>query len=157
MARDDFEEVTPIPRYRGRTVFRLTHLSLLGLAGAGVAGYYAWLYRGELQASAAELDAKRLAASTCASDLAQLTHRYDALNKKAAGTELEKQTAQTLATAVTADLSATREELESLRKQRGETEKRLAAFRELPGKFQKMIDSGTIEVEVRNGDKQTAM
>jgi chemotaxis protein MotB len=49
------------------------------------------------------------------------------------------------------DLSATQSELENLRKQRAETEKRLAAFRALTAKFQKMIDTGKIQVLIRGG------
>lgn len=49
------------------------------------------------------------------------------------------------------DLKSTREELEELRRQRAETEKRLQAFRDLTAKFQKMIDTGTLRVRVRNG------
>ncbi len=157
MARDDFDDLTPIPRYRGRTVFRLTLLSILALTAAGVAGYHAWLYRGQIEASAGELHERRSAASTCATELDRLKAQFDALSKKAAGTELEKQTAQTQATTAKADLSATREELETLRKQRADTEQRLAAFRDLTGKFQKMIDSGKIEVKVRNGNMLMAL
>jgi chemotaxis protein MotB len=147
MAKDDFDDLTPIPRYRGRTVFRLTLLSLLGLAGAGVAGYYAWQYRAERDAQADQLEA----ASTCTAELRRLREQHDELNRSLAGSEIKQRAAESLATTAQADLSATREELEALRTQRAETEKRLAAFRDLTGKFQKMIDSGKIEVKVRNG------
>jgi len=49
------------------------------------------------------------------------------------------------------NLKATREELEDLRRQRAEAEKRLQAFKALTAKFQKMIDSGKIKVRFRNG------
>jgi chemotaxis protein MotB len=151
MAKDDFEDLTPIPRYRGRTVFRLTLLSLLGLAGAGVAGYYAWQYRGQRDAQAEELNRKTWAASTCATELGKLKGQHDELTRQAVGSAQKQKEAETLASAAQADLSASREELETLRKQRSETEKRLAAFRDLTDKFQKMIDSGKLEVKVRNG------
>ena len=147
MAKDDYEDLTPIPRYRGRTVFRLTLLALLGLAGAGVAGYYAWQYRGQLQANADQV----FAAKNCTAEMAKLRAQYDELNRQVAGTELKRKEFETLATTASADLSTTKEELESLRKQRAETEQRLAVFKELTDKFQKMIDSGKIEVKIRNG------
>ena len=147
MAKDDFDDLTPIPRYRGRTVFRLTLLSLLALAGAGVAGYYAWQYRGEIETSADEL----AAAKHNRTELAKLRTQYDELNRQVAGTEIKRREAESMATTMSADLSASREELESLRKQRAETEKRLAAFNELSARFQKMIDAGKIEVKIRNG------
>ena len=49
------------------------------------------------------------------------------------------------------DLKSTREELEELRRQRAETEKRLQAFRDLTAKFQKMIDTGKLKVRIRGG------
>ncbi len=48
-------------------------------------------------------------------------------------------------------LAATQAELEQLRAQRAETAKRLAAFKELTEKFQKMIDTGKLDVLIRNG------
>lgn len=149
--KDDFEDLTPIPRYRGRTVFRLTLLSLVGLAGAGVAGYYAWLYRGERDAQAEDLAKQTWTATNCTTELGKLKGQHDELSKQAGASAVKQREAETLATTAQADLNATREELETLRKQRAETEKRLASFRDLTTKFQKMIDSGTIEVKVRNG------
>jgi chemotaxis protein MotB len=149
--KDDFEDLTPIPRYRGRTVFRLTLLSLIGLAGAGVAGYYAWQYRAERDAQAEELSKQSWTATNCTTELGKLKGQHDELSKQAVGSAIKQREAETLASTAQADLTATREELETLRKQRAETEKRLAAFRDLTGKFQKMIDSGTIEVKIRNG------
>lgn len=147
MAKDDFDDLTPIPRYRGRTVFRLTLLSILALAAAGVAGYYAWIYRAEVEASADELSAGR----TARTELTKLKERYAELDSKVSGSESKRREAETLAAGAKASLTATQEELETLRTQRAETEKRLAAFKELTDRFQKMIQAGKIEVKVRNG------
>ncbi|HTE55741.1 MAG TPA: flagellar motor protein MotB, partial [Kofleriaceae bacterium] len=151
MAKEDFDDLTPIPRYRGRTVFRLTLLSLLGLAGAGVAGYYAWQYRGQRDAQADELITQTATAITCTAELGKLKGQQDVLNREVAGSALKQKEAESLATTAQADLTATREELEALRKQRAETDLRLAAFKSLTDRFQKMIDSGKIEVKIRNG------
>jgi chemotaxis protein MotB len=79
---------------------------------------------------------------------------------KARIAELEKQ-AQGLATGLDAEragrgeleskFGATQKELEELRRQNAEAQKRLAAFRALTARFQKMIDAGTLKVGFRNG------
>jgi len=48
-------------------------------------------------------------------------------------------------------MSATQKELAELRKQHEEAQKRLAAFKALTSRFQKMIDAGKISVSFRNG------
>jgi chemotaxis protein MotB len=48
-------------------------------------------------------------------------------------------------------LTASEAELVELRAARAETEKRLAAFKELTTRFQKMIDTGELRVRVRKG------
>jgi chemotaxis protein MotB len=48
-------------------------------------------------------------------------------------------------------MAATQKELEELRRRNAEAEKRLAAFKALTARFQKMIDSGKLKVGFRNG------
>jgi chemotaxis protein MotB len=67
-------------------------------------------------------------------------------HEKAARESAEKGLSET-----TSSLQATQAELEELRRQRLEIEKRLAAFKALTAKFQKMIDTGRLEVVVRDG------
>jgi chemotaxis protein MotB len=50
-----------------------------------------------------------------------------------------------------ASLSASRAELEELRAEHAEAEKRLASFKALTEKFQKMIDSGKLQIVLRHG------
>lgn len=76
--------------------------------------------------------------------VADLTAERDA--EKKARTDIEAALA-----GMEGNLSTTKKELEELRKARAEAEKRLAAFRELTAKFQKMIDSGKIKVQFRKG------
>ena len=47
--------------------------------------------------------------------------------------------------------AATEAELVELRKQRDAAEKRLSAYRELQDRFKKLVDSGALEVQFRNG------
>jgi chemotaxis protein MotB len=49
------------------------------------------------------------------------------------------------------NMKATQGELDALRAERAESEKRLEAFRALTEKFRKMIDSGKLKVEIRHG------
>jgi chemotaxis protein MotB len=49
------------------------------------------------------------------------------------------------------NLNATTQELESLRRQKAETEKRLAAQRALTERFRKMVDTGKIKISLRGG------
>ncbi|MEO8797399.1 MAG: flagellar motor protein MotB [Polyangiaceae bacterium] len=50
-----------------------------------------------------------------------------------------------------ADLKASQNELEELRRQKLETEQRLAVFQSMTEKFRKMIDAGKLKVEIRHG------
>jgi chemotaxis protein MotB len=75
--------------------------------------------------------------STCLKD------RAEAKNK---GDEAEKSVA-----AANATITATKSELDELRAQRAEAEARAAAFKSLTEKLKKMIDSGKLKVEIRNG------
>ena len=62
-----------------------------------------------------------------------------------------KSAAETRAGALDESMKASAAELDELRKQRADSERRIAAFQALTAKFQKMIDTGTLRVRVRNG------
>jgi chemotaxis protein MotB len=62
-----------------------------------------------------------------------------------------KQSAEQESAKLDETMKATASELTELRKQREDTDRRLAAFQALTAKFQKMIDTGTLRVRVRNG------
>jgi chemotaxis protein MotB len=103
---------------------------VLALAGGGAAGGYAW-----------KVDQARKVAVSDASTL----------GKQLASCRGDLDTEKSAATAASATLTATATELDALRKQRAETDKRLASFKEMTEKFRKMIDSGKLEVIHRNG------
>ncbi len=110
-------------------------------------GYFAWNLRTDHLAlqgdyKAAQIEAKQAAACAEAkSTLGETLTRCQA--ERDAQTAREKE--------FEGNLNATMAELETLRKQRKETAKRLEAFRDLTAKFQKMIDSGKVDVVVRGG------
>ncbi len=91
--------------------------------------------------------------------------KYDGVRKRLTDAEAEsaqrqhdldscrtgKSAAETRAGALDESMKASAAELDELRKQRADSERRLAAFQALTAKFQKMIDTGTLRVRVRNG------
>jgi chemotaxis protein MotB len=103
---------------------------VLALAGCAAAGGYAW-----------KIDQARKTATTEASSFA----------KQLASCRGDLDTEKNTSTAASASLAASATELDALRKQRAETDKRLAAFKDMTEKFRKMIDSGKLEVTHRNG------
>ncbi len=108
-----------------------TLIFLLTTAAAG--GYARHLQREVAKAGAAVGDH--------AGKLAECTRMRDderALKEKALGE-------------ASATLGATRVELDELRAERAENEKRLAAFRTLTDKFRRMIDSGKLQVALVHG------
>jgi chemotaxis protein MotB len=131
--------------------------TLLLFTTAG-AGYYALSVRGDREAKDKSLVAASTARDACQVALdkaekdklafngAAARNEADAAREKAAREDAEKGL-----TASQTTLEATQAELGELRRQRVEVEKRLAAFRELTAKFQKMIDTGRLEIVVRDG------
>ncbi len=91
----------------------------------------------ELRGRTLELEARTTELTAC-----QQGKEEEATGRAAA----EKQSAE-----LGENIKATAAELAELRKQREEIDKRLAAFKALTEKFQKMIDTGTLKVRVRNG------
>ena len=141
------------PPRRGRTIFKLVLLMLLGFAGAAGAGYLWWTQRAEFASAKEELKDKRSAAETCKTALGKVTTERDTLK----GSVAEKAKAEASLASMEANLQATRSELDALRVQRAETEKRLAAFKDLTDKLQKMIDTGKLTVKTRNGSMVVAL
>jgi chemotaxis protein MotB len=65
--------------------------------------------------------------------------------------KLAREASEKTATATAADLNASRTELDDLRREKEESDKRLATFKAITEKFRKMIDSGKLQVSVRHG------
>lgn len=131
-------------RSRRRCTVTLVSASLLkGITAIAVvvgasAGGYAYHLRTTGQRS---VDDARAKSTECATQLGECTRTRD-----------EERTGKEKATAeAAASLSASRAELDELRAEHAESEKRLAAFKVLTEKFRKMIDSGRLQVELRHG------
>jgi chemotaxis protein MotB len=98
----------------------------------------------DLSAAAGERDACQGKVKDLQGQVASLkSQRDDEAKKRAAA---EAQTAD-----LTKNLNSTAQELDSLRKQKAEAEKRYAAQRALTERFRKMIDSGKIKISLRGG------
>jgi chemotaxis protein MotB len=137
-----------------KLLWRLLGMLVAALAIAGALGYYAFTLRGEHQETLDELEASRQAAA----QVQTLQGETTAALQKAAACETNLKTAQASceqikldATTMQGDLTTTKSELETLRKYREETSKRLAAFKDMTSKFQKLIDNGKVDVITRNG------
>jgi chemotaxis protein MotB len=102
--------------------------------GATAAGGFAWLARSDGARAVAE---QRAEVAKCQLDLATCGGDRETKSREAA--------------AVSASLNASRAELEELRTEHAEAEKRLVAFKSLTEKFQKMIDSGKLQIILRHG------
>jgi chemotaxis protein MotB len=122
-------------------------VTFIAIAAAGGLGYLA--YHEHERHRGSELDAARLGGETktCADadkQLADCTTARDA--DKAKREETEK-----LAQDTANNLSATKAELDELRQEHADKEKRLAVFKALGERLRKMIDAGKLEVTVRHG------
>lgn len=154
----------PTPPAKKKSYFVLK-LAIFSTLAAGGAGYYAYTVRGEREDATKSLIAKNTAYDICQKDLDQTKAQTAALGgevtkttvererEKAAKEEKERKLSETEGNleASNANLQASKAELEELRKQHAESEKRIAAFKELTAKFQKMIDTGKLQVMFREG------
>jgi len=141
-----------------RFPWRLWLYAILMTGLAGGAGYVAWMYRAKVLSAD---DASLVAAKDhtgCIVDLAaskrtlgdQTKAAADCKTALAAGTQkatgLEAQLAQ-----LSTNLNASKEELATLRTQRAEADKRLAAMEDIQKQFARMIDAGQLKVSARRG------
>jgi chemotaxis protein MotB len=143
---------------RGGAVLKLSLLCLLLAGAAGAAGYFWWMQRSELEEAESGHKQASWDSKECKRQLTDVSGKVDGLNRLVATCQSEKQGSEdkhkqteAMMTSMETNLNATRTELEDLRKQRAEAEKRLQGFKDLTAKFQKMIASGTVQVKFRNG------
>lgn len=139
---------------RGGFPWRLSFAFILALAALAGVAYYAWILRQDHLQTVDEL--ARVSATAATAEQArqrqtELGRLLDACEKALEGEKQRTQAVEDSVESMRADLSATRAELDDLREQREETAKRLAAFKKMTAKFQKMIDSGQLDVAIRDG------
>ena len=113
-------------------------IPLLLVIALGGVSYYAWQLRTSV-------------ARTVDAHQATLADGNTKLSDCSKARDLEKGAREDAEKLATANLNASRTELDDLRKERQDADKRVEAFKALTEKFRKMIDSGRLEVVVRHG------
>jgi chemotaxis protein MotB len=101
---------------------------------AACAGLFAWSVK---KAARERIDEANTQTASCKKDLDACTGERDDRSKSL--------------NEIAATLDASRAELDGLRAEHAEAEKQLASFRALTEKFQKMIDSGKLQILLRHG------
>lgn len=81
----------------------------------------------------------------------ELSNKLSTCSKGHADEKQAREQYEKTATATAADLNASRAELEELRRDKEEADKRVAVFKAATEKFRKMIDSGKLQVQLRHG------
>ena len=101
--------------------------AVLATGAAGAGGYYAWKGRACISGKAAVCEKER-----------------DDLKTRSGQTESALNQLQ-------GNLNTSRQELEALRKWKGDAAKRMQIFRDMSARLQKMVDAGKLGVRVRDG------
>ena len=147
---DDIGKPGKPPKYRPFP-WRLWLFAVVMAGGAGAGGYYWWEHRQDVKTAAdardactAELDKAKSDASTATKD------KTGCLDQLAAKVK-EVQERDTQLATVSGNLNASKEELDTLRAQRADAEKRLAAIEDIQRQFAKMTDTGQLKVTARRG------
>jgi chemotaxis protein MotB len=112
--------------------------AFLALLGAGGYGY--WTHE-KLLATEESIAQQRT----------DLTHASEEAASCKKNRDADQAAAAQVASDLTSNLKVSQSALDDLRAERAETEKRLEAFRALTASFQKMIDSGKLQVTMRHG------
>ncbi len=148
---DTGDVITNAAKPPRRFPWRLWLYAIVMTGAAGAGGYFTWTYRGQAQTAVADkadcvanLTKLQTSAADSAKQGGECKAALETSTKK--GKDLEAQLAQ-----LTTNLSASKEELATLRAQRAEADKRLAAMEDIQKQFAKMIDAGQLKVSARNG------
>ncbi|MBA3454402.1 MAG: OmpA family protein [Deltaproteobacteria bacterium] len=157
--RDETGELIVKPTRPERAFpWRLWLYAILVTGLAGGAAFLAWTYRTKSLTADAETQVAVKDRTGCLGELASSKRSLEEQTKVgsdcqtalAAGTQkatgLETQLKQT-----STNLSASKEELATLRTQRAEADKRLAAMEDIQKQFAKMIGAGQLKVSARRG------
>lgn len=156
--RDDTGELISKAKPPRRFPWRLLLYAIVMTGAAGAGGYFTWQYRADAQRAdgdhadctanvtklQGELTKVQGAVTTATKQATDCTASLALATTKEK--ELDTQLAQ-----LSTNLSASKEELATLRAQRAEADKRLAAMEDIQQQFAKMIGDGQLEVSGRRG------
>ena len=157
--REDTGEVVRKPGKAPRGFpWRLLLFSIFMTAGAVAGGYFTWQYRDQARSATTGHDECVKNLGTTSSLVSDAKKLADDSAKRAAACEAARVTdtvkskqLETQLAQLSTNLSASKEELATLRAQRAETEKRIAAIEDIQKQFAKMIDTGQLKVTARRG------
>lgn len=136
-------DVNTVPRRRFPWRLWLYAIVMTGVAGAG--GYFAWNYRDKANDAGGKLDDISPKYAKTTEDLTKCQGQLGSASTQSA--ELQKKADESLK-----NLTASAAELEKLRGQKAEFDKRQAAIDDLQKQFHKMIDTGQLRVSARRGE-----
>lgn len=159
MAKLDTDDSKPgKPRKVRAFPWRLWLFALAMTGGTALGANYAWQYRKEARAAGDELGTCREDYKKAKPQVDEATKKYEGCNKllednnkKIQDQEKRSHEQDVQMTALSNNLSASKDELAALQLQRAEAEKRLAAIADIQKQFAKMIDTGQLKVTARRG------
>lgn len=158
MAKPDSDDKPGKPRKNRAFPWRLWLYALAMTGATALVANYAWQYRKDGRAAGDELTACRTDLTKAKPQLDEAAKKYegcnsllDANNKKLQDQDKRAHEQDVQMTALSNNLSASKDELAALQVQRAEAEKRVAAIADIQKQFAKMIDTGQLKVTARRG------
>jgi len=159
MAKPDTDDSKPGKSLKPRAFPWRLWLFALAMTGAtGLGANYAWQYRKEARAAGDDLGTCRTSLDKVKPQTDEAIKKYEGCNKllddnnkKLQDQDKKSHEQDVQMTALSNNLSASKDELAALQVQRAEAEKRLAAIADIQKQFAKMIDTGQLKVTARRG------
>jgi chemotaxis protein MotB len=138
--------------------WRLWMYAIVITAAAGAGGWFTWQYRSKANDAVDDLASCRKNLADSARFVTDKQKVGEDATKRATDCEGErvkdaasKKQLEGQLNQLSTNLNASKEELATLRAQRAETEKRIAAIEDIQKQFAKMIDTGQLKVVARRG------
>ncbi|HVK88554.1 MAG TPA: OmpA family protein [Kofleriaceae bacterium] len=150
--REETGEVLSKPmKPQRRFPWRLWLYAVVITGAAGAGGYFAWHYRDKAKDATAAADSAKKSAETCNVKLASIDTQFKECDGKLASTSEKGKDLEGKLATVSTNLDASKEELVTLRAQKAEQEKRLAAIETFQKEFAKITSAGQVKVSARRG------
>jgi len=121
-------------------------------AGTGAGGYYAWKYHGDADTSSTAWAKCTLKQAPLEKSTADATARAATCDTALSASTQKAQQLEGQINEFSKNLNASKDELEKLRAQKAEADKRMAAIDDIQKQFAKMIDTGQLKISARRGE-----
>lgn len=148
---DSGDPVKASPKQR-RFPWRLWFFALLMTAGTGAGGYFAWKYHGDADTSSTAWAKCTLKQAPLEKSTADATARAATCDTALSASTQKAQQLEGQINEFSKNLNASKDELEKLRAQKAEADKRMAAIDDIQKQFAKMIDTGQLKISARRGE-----